>query len=82
LAGFALIIVGRFSSDHRGDEAVKFFETERAEWNVCIQLCTDLNKMPVEDASIEWPEALSPYVAVARIVARRKMPTARSVAFI
>src|SRR5580658_2690120 len=52
------------------DEAVKSFETETAEWNVCIQLCTDLEKMPVEDPSIEWPEDLSPYVPVARIVAR------------
>jgi hypothetical protein len=51
------------------DEAVKFFETETAEWNVCIQLCTDLQKMPVEDPSIQWPEDLSPYVPVARIVA-------------
>lgn len=52
------------------DEAVKFFETETAEWNVCIQLCTDLEKMPVEDPSVQWPEDLSPYVPVARIVAR------------
>ena len=32
-----------------------------------MQLCTDLDKMPVEDASVEWPEQDSPYVAVARI---------------
>ena len=51
------------------DEAVKFFETETAEWNVCVQLCTDLEKMPVEDASVKWPEDLSPYIPVARIVA-------------
>jgi hypothetical protein len=51
------------------DEAVKFFETETAEWNVCVQLCTDLDKMPVEDASVKWPEDLSPYVPVARITA-------------
>jgi hypothetical protein len=52
------------------DEAVKFFETETAEWDVCIQLCMDIEKMPVEDASIPWPEEQSPYVPVARIVAR------------
>jgi hypothetical protein len=51
------------------DEAVKFFETETAEWDFCVQLCTDLEKMPVEDASVKWPEDLSPYVPVARIVA-------------
>jgi hypothetical protein len=51
------------------DEVVKFFETETAEWDVCVQLCTDLEKMPVEDASVEWPEKLNPYVPVARITA-------------
>lgn len=51
------------------DEAVKFFETETAVWNVCVQLCTDLEKMPVEDASVKWPEDMSPYVPVARITA-------------
>lgn len=51
------------------DEAVKFFATEAAEWDVCVQLCTDLDKMPVEDASVKWPEDLSPYVPVARIKA-------------
>ncbi len=31
------------------------------------QLCTDLERMPVEDASTVWPEDESPYVAVARL---------------
>ena len=39
------------------------------EWEVRIQLCTDLEKMPIEDPSVEWTQELSPYVAVARIVA-------------
>ena len=37
-------------------------------WEVRVQLCTDLDQMPVEDASVAWPEELSPYVTVARIV--------------
>lgn len=37
------------------------------EWEVRIQLATDLAQMPVEDASVVWPEDVSPYVAVARI---------------
>lgn len=36
-------------------------------WELRAQLCVDLQRMPIEDASIEWPEELSPYVAVARI---------------
>jgi hypothetical protein len=37
------------------------------EWEVRVQLCTDLERMPVEDASVPWPEDDSPYRAVARI---------------
>lgn len=50
------------------DTMVEFFKTQPAEWEVKIQLCTDLAKMPVEDASVEWSEKDSPYVPVARIV--------------
>lgn len=36
-------------------------------WEVRVQLCTDLEAMPVEDASALWDEAASPYRAVARL---------------
>jgi hypothetical protein len=49
------------------DAVVDFFATQGGEWDVRIQLCTDLEKMPIEDASVEWPEDLSPYVTVARL---------------
>ncbi len=45
-----------------------FFATQQAAWEVRIQLCTDLDDMPIEDASVEWPQKTSPYRAVARIV--------------
>jgi hypothetical protein len=32
-----------------------------------VQLCTDLDSMPVENTSREWPEAASPFVTVAHI---------------
>lgn len=51
------------------DAVVDFFRVHSAEWELRVQLCTDVHAMPVEDASIEWPEARSPYVAVARIAA-------------
>lgn len=51
-------------------EAVaEFFSNQTAEWEVRVQLCTDLETMPIEDSSIAWPEDLSPYIAVARITA-------------
>ncbi len=46
----------------------EFFESNSAEFDLCVQLCTDLKKMPVEDASVEWSEHESPYVPVARII--------------
>ncbi len=39
---------------------------EGGEWEVRVQLLTDRETMPVEDASVEWPEAVSPYIPVAR----------------
>ena len=38
-----------------------------AEWEVRVQLLTNLERMPIEDASVAWPEDISPYRAVARI---------------
>lgn len=39
-----------------------------AEFDFSIQLQTNVKRMPIEDASIEWPERLSPFVNVAKIV--------------
>ena len=44
-----------------------FFRIHSGEWELRVQLCTNLESMPVEDSSKQWPEAESPYVAVARI---------------
>lgn len=49
------------------DLVVEFFRANTAEYELCVQLCTDLEKMPIEDASVEWPEDESPYRPVARI---------------
>lgn len=37
-----------------------------------IQTQTDYQRMPIEDASIEWPEKISPFVPVARITILRQ----------
>jgi hypothetical protein len=49
-----------------------FFASGDATWELRVQLCTDLNTMPVEDASVRWPEDQSPYRPVARITATRQ----------
>ena len=46
---------------------VGYLRDNDAEFEVRIQLCTDLETMPVEDASQEWSETESPYLPVARI---------------
>ena len=51
------------------DAVAAYFEEQGGEWELCVQLCTDIEKMPVEDASVVWDETLSPYVPVARLVA-------------
>lgn len=43
------------------------FREHGGTWELRAQLLTNPETMPVEDASVEWPEAESPYVAVARI---------------
>ena len=49
------------------DAVVAFFASNSAEYEVSAQLCTNTDEMPLEDAKVEWPEAKSPYVAVATI---------------
>ena len=46
---------------------VEHLRRHGAEFEIRVQLCTDLDVMPVEDASKPWPEDQSPYQSVARI---------------
>lgn len=46
---------------------VGYLREHDAEFEVRVQLCTDLEKMPIEDATKEWSEEASPYLPVARI---------------
>ncbi|MBC6613171.1 catalase family protein [Hymenobacter sp. BT507] len=50
------------------DMVVDFFRTQGAEYELRAQLCTDLQAMPVEDASIDWPQDQSPYQALGKLV--------------
>ena len=43
------------------------FATQGGEWELRVQLCTDLATMPIEDATVEWKQEDSPFVAVARL---------------
>ncbi|MFZ6708804.1 catalase family protein [Undibacterium sp. TC9W] len=66
LAGAELNVNGK--PNGLRDAVIDFFKDNIAEWEVRVQLCTDLASMPVEDASVVWPEDISPYLPVARII--------------
>jgi hypothetical protein len=53
------------------EAVVEFFRQHGATWEVRVrvQLCVDLETMPVEDATVPWPEDKSPYVPVAHLTA-------------
>jgi hypothetical protein len=59
----------RLSDDPDGirHAVVEFFQTNSAVWDIQVQLCTNLETMPIEDASVTWPETESPYLSVARL---------------
>jgi hypothetical protein len=69
LKGTPLDMKGR--PDALREAVTGFFASIAApvEWEVRVQLCTDIEKMPIEDGSVTWPEDESPYIAVARITA-------------
>jgi hypothetical protein len=49
-------------------EAVSdYFHAHAAQWELRVQLCTNIETMPIEDASVVWPEQESPYLTVATI---------------
>lgn len=42
------------------------------EFDFQVQLCADLDAMPLDDLTVEWPEKLSPFVTVARLTFDRQ----------
>jgi hypothetical protein len=46
---------------------VDYFLQNAGSWDLRVQLCTNLETMPIEDASVVWPETESPYLTVATI---------------
>ena len=49
------------------DAAVRWFAANDAEYKLCVQLCTDLDRMPIENPHVTWPEDQSPYREVGRL---------------
>jgi hypothetical protein len=49
------------------DMVTDFFLTNSAEYELRVQLCTNPVTMPIEDATVPWPEEDSPHRGVAKI---------------
>ncbi len=62
--------VNVFATDGLRKCMVDYFTAHTAVWELRVQLCTDIEKMPIEDATVIWPQASSPYIPVARITAK------------
>jgi hypothetical protein len=46
---------------------VRTLKNAKVEFDFMVQLQTDPHRMPIEDASVRWPERLSPFVRVAKL---------------
>lgn len=57
------------SEDSQRDAIQDALASGRTElvWELCAQLCRDEQTMPIEDASVEWPQEQSPFIAVATL---------------
>lgn len=71
LTGASVDLKGR--PDALREAIVEHFHARGGIWEVRAQLCTNLETMPIEDASVEWPQEQSPYVAVARLIANPQL---------
>jgi len=49
------------------DEMQKYLESNDATFDFCVQFRTNPRKMPLDDASVEWSQALSPFEKVATL---------------
>jgi hypothetical protein len=50
-----------------GPTLVDELQAHAFDFDLQVQLCTDLTAMPVNDTTVEWPEKLSPFVTVGRV---------------
>jgi hypothetical protein len=67
LAEAAVAVDGENDPNALRTATVSYLQANEADFEIRIQLCTDLAKMPVEEATKEWSQEESPYLPVARL---------------
>jgi hypothetical protein len=60
-------VINNRGYDAVSDAVVDFFTSNSADYEVSAQLCTNVIDMPIEDATVRWPENISGYRPVATI---------------
>ena len=55
------------SDNYLREAMVKLLAEEAVEFDFMIQLQTDADRMPIENASVIWPESYSPWIRVAKL---------------
>lgn len=58
---------GKVPDNYLRDNMVKTLAKQDVEFDLMIQLQTDPHRMPIEQATVRWPEKLSPYISAATI---------------
>ena len=54
-------------ADVFGPALVDELQARAFDFDLQVQLCTDLEALPVNDVTVEWPEKVSPFVTVGRV---------------
>jgi hypothetical protein len=57
----------RSAPDVFGPALADELRAQAFEFDLQVQLCSDLEAMPVNDATVEWPENVSPFITVGRV---------------
>lgn len=73
---------GRVPPNYLRDNMVKTLAEQDVEFDILVQVQTDPHLMPIENASVRWPERLSPFVPAATVhIPRQKFDTPAHEAF-
>lgn len=58
---------GKPSYNYLRENMIKTLNRKDVEFDLMVQVQTDSHLMPIENASVRWPEELSPFIPVARV---------------
>jgi deferrochelatase/peroxidase EfeB len=73
---------GRVPPNYLRDNMVATLARQDVEFDILLQVQTDPHLMPIENASVRWPESLSPFVPAATVrIPRQRFDTLAHVEF-